>query len=175
MFEWPDLDARIRQLMLEEIDADEQAHKLYLSRNLSPMGLQDYPRHLREAARTGTEVTLAARLRQPGQMNARQPPQQRGRTVSAPRMRDDAAEVLAEGEFNRFYIRALCRHAVETHHETVVVHRAKVVENPRPESEARIGEEIPARDLLQDLRTNIGKPTRFGLPEVGSGLSVRLS
>jgi hypothetical protein len=175
MFAWPDLDARIRQLMLEEIDADEQAHELYLSRNLSPAGRRDYPSHLREAARSGTEVTLAACLRLPGQLNPRQPPQHRGGTVSFPKMRGDAAEVLAEGEFNRFYIRALCRHAIETHRETVIIHRAKVVEDPRPESEARIGQEIPARELLEDLRTNIGKSTRFGLPEIGSGLSVRLS
>jgi hypothetical protein len=89
-------------------------------------------------------------------------------------MSSDAADMLAEGEFNRFYIRALCRRAIEDDIEVVIVHRAKVVENPRPESELKIGREIPARALLEDLRTNIGGLTKFGIPEPGSGLSVRL-
>ncbi len=175
MFEWPDLDDRVRQLMLEEINADEQEDKLYLSGKLSPVGRRDYPAHLREAARTGTDAMLATRLRQPGQLNPRQAPQQRGRTLSIPKKRENAEEELAEGEFNRFYIRALCRYALETGRDVVRVYRAKVVDEPRPESEAMIGTEIPARALLEDLRENIGRPTRHKITQPGSGLSVRLA
>lgn len=175
MFEWPDLDDRVRELMLEEINADEKAGALYFSGKLSSAGRRDYPAHLREAARAGTEVTLADRLRQPGQLNPRQAPQQRGRTVSVPKMPENAEETLAEGEFNRFYIRALCLRALETGRDTVIVHRAKVVAEPRPGSEERVGTEIQARALLEDLRESIGKTPRFKLPEAGSGLSVRLA
>lgn len=174
MFTWPDLNERVRQLMVEEIDADAKADRLYLSSKLSALGRQDYPEHLREAARTGTDAMLATRLRQPGQLNPRQAPQQRGRTMSVPKKRVNAEEELAEGEFNRFYIRALCRYALETDREVVRVYRAKVVEEPRPESEAMIGTEISARALLDDLRENIGRDTRFNLPQAGSGLSAKL-
>ncbi|SEM40008.1 hypothetical protein SAMN05444354_11646 [Stigmatella aurantiaca] len=174
MFDWPDLDARTRQLMLEEIDADIRAGKLYIGKRLSSAGALAYPELLLQAARTGTEASLAAALRQPGFWNSRDTPRMKGRSLSVPKTPSDAAEILAEGEFNRFYMRALCQRAMEDHLDSVIVHRAKVVETPRLESEQRLGEAIDARALLEDLRQSIGGKPRHGLPEPGSGLSIRL-
>jgi hypothetical protein len=42
--------------------------------------------------------------------------------------------MLAEGEFNRFYIRALCVRAIEDGLPEVIVYRAKEVQSARPES-----------------------------------------
>ncbi|NTX32824.1 hypothetical protein HUA78_00065 [Myxococcus sp. CA033] len=174
MFTWPHLDSRTRQLMLDEIEADERAGKLYFSSKLSPHGRQNYPHFLREAVQSGNEATLTSRLSQAGQLNTRQVPRMNRGGFSIPTMNSNAAEMLAEGEFNRFYIRALCRRAIEDDLIDVVIFRAKVVERPRPESERKIGRAIAAKALLDDLRDNIGDSTRFGIPEPGSGLSVRL-
>jgi hypothetical protein len=57
----------------------------------------------------------------------------------------------------------------------VFVYRAKEVVNPRAESVALIGKSLPAKQLLDDLRTNIGTDTALGLPPgPNSGLSVKL-
>jgi hypothetical protein len=83
---------------------------------------------------------------------------------------------LAESEFNRYYIRALARRAIEDGIQELVVYRAKPVQNPRPESEARVETAIPPQDLLDDLRAHLGdeRPT-LGVPSgPNSGLSVRL-
>jgi hypothetical protein len=92
------------------------------------------------------------------------------------RMPFNAAETLAEGEFNRFYIRGLCRRALETGISQLIIYRAKPVENPRSESELRIGATLEAAELLQDLRANIAVETCLGMPPgPNSGLCVKLA
>jgi hypothetical protein len=84
--------------------------------------------------------------------------------------------MLAESEFNRYYIRALARRAIEEGIPELVIYRAKPARNPRPESEARVETTLPAEDLLADLRAHPGdeSPT-LGVPSgPNSGLSVRL-
>ena len=77
-----------------------------------------------------------------------------GEFSKAPVMRSNAHEMLAEGEFNRFYIRALCARAIEDGLPGVTVYRAKAVENARSESQQKIGQRVPAEALLRDLRTH---------------------
>ncbi len=171
MFTWPDLDPRTRALMVEEIERDEVHGTLYISKRLTPTGARDFAQNLKEAARSGSEVTLAAQLSQPGQLQATEA---RGmfRPVSVPR---HAAELLAEGEFNRFYIRALCLRALADNVEELIVFRAKPVADPRMRSEMLIGRAMDPHRLLADLRMHPGKDTAHGLPGgPGSGLSVRL-
>lgn len=88
----------------------------------------------------------------------------------------NAHETLAEGEFNRFYIRAVCLRALQEGFANVRVHRAKNVSDPRSESQTKIGELIRAETLLNDLRSNIGVDSSLGLPSgPNSGLSVELT
>jgi hypothetical protein len=57
----------------------------------------------------------------------------------------------------------------------VRVYRAKHVDNPRPESEAKIGVLVDSQKLLNDLRTNPGVEPALGIPPgPNSGLSVQL-
>ena len=169
------LDDRTRNLMIAEIDRDIAVNSLFLSDNLSPQGRADYPELLRTAVRTGTDDALAAAIR--GRLNSHEKPRKlkSGEFSKPPVMRSNAHEMLAEGEFNRFYIRALCARAIEDGIAEVIVYRAKEVQHPRAESEARIGKPVVAQALLDDLRKNIGVETALGLPPgPNSGLSVRL-
>jgi hypothetical protein len=55
------------------------------------------------------------------------------------------------------------------------VYRARYSENPRYESEQKIGSFVDAEKLLADLRNNIGIDTHLGVPGgPNSGLSVEL-
>jgi len=82
--------------------------------------------------------------------------------------------VLGEGEFNRFFIRALCRKAIEEGYK-LEIYRAKEVNKPRSISKSLIGTEVDPNVLLNDLRENIGVDTALGVPPgPSSGLSVRL-
>lgn len=82
--------------------------------------------------------------------------------------------MLAEGELNCFYIRGVCRRAIEEG-MAVEVYRARRVAQPRPQSEALIGKRPNPDALLGDLRRNVGRGTYHHVPGgPNSGLSVRL-
>ena len=170
------LDAQTRKFMLDEIDSDIAQGKLYISDRLSGNGRNDYPDLLKGAAQSFDDAWLAAELRHNSRLN---PSYQRRNprggppvTVTMPR---DAHETMAEGEFNRFYMRGLCERALSQNIPQLIVYRAKQVMNPRPASVAREGMRIDAAALLADLRANIGLETFLGVPGgPNSGLSVRL-
>src|SRR6185503_10083976 len=116
----------------------------------------------------------ADRLGEDGRMNYREASQRKGKPYQK-RIPEDAHITLAQGEFNRFYIRGMCLRALEDGAEYLLICRVKQVGNPRPDSDFKIGEQIPPQLLLADLRTNVGIDTAFGLPAgPNSGLSVTL-
>lgn len=169
------LDAATRSLMDAEIDLDIAKGTLYKSENLSPQGVAAYPGLIKNAAANGTDDSLAAAIRP--LLNSHEKPRQlkSGAFSVPPVMRINAHEMLAEGEFNRFYIRAICLRALQSGATSVEVYRAKQVQNPRSESVAKVGTRVSAQALLDDLRAHPGIDTALGLPPgPNSGLSVRL-
>lgn len=173
--DFANLDSNTRSFMLEEIEHDIAVGKLYYSPRLSPAGKTLYPELLRNAARSGTDESLASELRVPGRLNATEEKRKPKGGTTIAQVPITAPETLAEGEFNRFYARGLCRRAMKQGIEALVVYRAKEVANPRPESIALIGKNLPVNQLLDDLRANVGTDTALGLPPgPNSGLSVKL-
>lgn len=169
------LDARTREFMLDELARDLAAGTVYISSRLSETGRTDYEQLLREAITNRDETWLAEGLRAHGRMNTTESRRTPRGGVTTAKVPINAPETLAEGEFNRFYARGVCRRALEDGIPEVVVYRAKPVENPRPESQAMIGSRVDARALLDDLRTHQGVEPALRLPPgPNSGLSVRL-
>ncbi|HET8671610.1 MAG TPA: hypothetical protein VFM05_13595, partial [Candidatus Saccharimonadales bacterium] len=139
-------------------------------------GQRDYANILREALQSGNDETLAESLRDHRRILRTLPRRNPKGGYSISATPENAAQVLAESEFNRYYIRALARRAIEDGIPELVIYRAKPVSNPRPESEARIETTLYPQELLDDLRSHPGDeaPT-LGVPSgPNSGLSVRL-
>lgn len=172
-FRFENLDARTRELMLEEVEHDVQQSCLYMSKRFSPIGQLAYLPALRDAVRSGNERTLAHAILVGGMLDSRELSHRKGR-VFWKDVPVDAHLTLAEGEFNRFYLRALCRRAMDEGHEQLEVYRAKDVYSPRAMSEMRLGAFVDASRFLRDLRTHVGVETALGLPAPNSGLSARI-
>lgn len=170
------LDDRTRQLMLDEMDYDIAHHQLHISPFLSGQGQRDYEGLLREALQNGNDETLAEDLREHRRILRTLPRRKPGGGYSIAATAENAAQVLAESEFNRYYIRALARRAMEDGVPELVIYRAKSVTTPRPESEARIESSLAPQELLEDLRSHTGdEQPALGVPSgPNSGLSVRL-
>lgn len=171
---YANLDQRTRELMLAEIDLSIPAGGIYVSSYLTEQGEEDWVGLLSEAAKSysddwiAEQLAIGQRLKQ--QVQRRKP--KGGYTyVDVPHT---APQTLAEGEFNRFYIRAVCRRAIEVKIPSVVVYRARHSDNPRPESETLIGKHLDPHVLLKDLRENPGVEAALGLAKPNSGLSVKL-
>lgn len=167
------LDERTREFMLAEVESDCGTDRLTLSTRFTPEGAAVYPDLLRQAIRQGDDASLTAAL-EAGPFFAEWEEGHRGDKVFPRRVRKDAARLFSEGEFNRFYVRGLCLRASTDGISHVEVYRARPSVEPRPDSEAKIGETFSVAALLADLRDNVGVDTALGLPQVNSGLSVRL-
>lgn len=171
-FLFNNLTDQTRQYMTEEVKYDIQKGALYLSERLSPSGKEIYPELLLKSIESGNEDTLAESLI--GKFNATYPRKNPRGGFTQAKMPINQHQMLAEGEYNRFYIRALCRIAI-LERARLRIYRAKYSIAPRVESENKIGKFINAEQLLLDLRNNPGTDTALGLPPgPNSGLSVEL-
>lgn len=171
--EFRDLTSEVRALMAREFSRDgEEPSDLWRLR-LTPRGEKDFSKLMREAISHGDSDSLAEALELHGRMKEREFAH-RGSLAYEKRAPSNAARLLAEGEFNRLYIRAVCLRALELGHKQVTIYRARPSTHPRPESQEKIGQKIDAKALLEDLRANPPEKTKFGIPEVGGGLSVHL-
>jgi hypothetical protein len=169
------LNERVRQHMLEEVDRDVERGNLYVSPRLSNTGTQNYLTMLREAIRAHDDDWLTQRLSGRGRVHPAEPRRRRQGGFALVKVPYTAARTIAQEEFNRYYIRAVCRLALEEGIPEVVVYRARRSRQPRPESEEMIGRRLSAQTLLDDLRGHTGMETLLRLPPgPGSGLSVRL-
>jgi hypothetical protein len=174
-FHLVNLDERTRELMLEEVEYDVARNQLHISPFLSGQGQRDYPSLLREAIEHGDAESLAESLRGHRRIARtlhRRKPTGGYTIVTVPKT---AAQTLAESEFNRYYIRALCRRALAEGVKELIVYRAKPVANPRPESEALLETAVDPAALLEDLRIHTGdEEPELGIPAgPNSGISVR--
>jgi hypothetical protein len=173
-FRFDNLDEKTRNYMLEELKLDIENHTLFISPRLNPHGVERYPQILSDEIKDGNGGRLAIKLNEGCLNETEQRRNPKGGFTTA-KVPSNAHEMIAEGEFNRFYVRALCRRAIDENLR-LVVYRAKSVSNPRTESEMKIGQTVDPYKLLQDLRENPGVDTALGVPNgPNSGLSVRIA
>jgi hypothetical protein len=172
---YENLDGRTRELMLAEMDLDISQDKLTISPYLSGQGVRDYPQLLRQAIENGDDNSLAAALGHQRRLLRSTTRRKPGRGYGIVSVPSNAAELIAESEFNRYYIRALALRAIENGVHELVVVRARPVTQPRAQSEALLETTLNPVDVLEDLRSHPGEPPSLGVPAgPGSGLSVRL-
>lgn len=162
MLVFRNLDERVRELMIEEVEVDI-AGELYVSAYFNERGVALWPEILREAVRTGNDATLARAIRDNNTLkrhttrNTKKGPIQVDVPVTA-------HETIAESNFSRFYIRALCRRALELGQDHIVGYRAKPVMEAREGSEEKIGRHFGATEVLEDVRATMATAPRLGMP-----------
>lgn len=172
---YQNLDAATRARMADEVKADLAAGKLYISPRLQNPNPQVWADLLVEAASAHDDGWLAAEIRVRGLLKTHEERKKPKGGTTIAQVPANANDTLAEGEFNRFYVRGLCRRAIDEKVPHVVAYRARHSDNPRPESVAVVGKAFSPEALLDDLRASPGVETSLGLPPgPNSGLSVKL-
>ena len=168
------LTEEVRQLMVDEIEMDISQEKLYPSPRLTPDGILQYPSLLIQAAAQADPNWLEGRLNMLALIKAREQRRSGKGNVSMVKVPHTAAQTLAEGEFNYYYVRGLCAYAIQNEIEALQVYRAKAVRNPRSSSIAKTGKLLPSKQLLADLRLNHLDAVLGIRAGPNSGLSVRI-
>lgn len=172
-FEYRDLDAETRRYMVEEIEAAIPDGNLYSSKRFTTNGEALWPDLLLEAARKFDEHWLAYQMEARSMMKGLEGSATPSGGYTVKHVPHTAAQTMAEGQFNRYYILGVCRRAMASGADEVVVYRAKPVLKPRPESEALVGEHLSAAQLVKELRP-VQESLGHYLLKPNSGLSVHL-
>lgn len=167
------LDPTTRRFALAELEQDSTVGGFHLSERVRPTAAAEYRRLLREAIAYYDDAWLEERAADLlVDFEVRRTPS--GGTTTA-KLPDMAARMLAEGDFNRYYMRGVAARALDEHREVVEVYRARLSVEPRPESAELEGHRLPAGDVLSYLRGGApNDPTVAALGRPNSGLSVRL-
>src|SRR5437762_13691236 len=148
--QYENLDPATRRYALAEFESDLTNGTFHISERLRPESVAEYQRLLQEALRYYDDRWLeehasdllveseSRRTRSGGTTTAR-----------VPQM---AARMLAEGDFNRYYMRGLAVRAIEEGRQVLEVYRARLSLEPRPESAGLEGTRVPAVEVLDHLR-----------------------
>jgi hypothetical protein len=171
--QYENLDPTTRRLAIAELDDDLKTGAFHASERLRPTAVADYQHLLRESLRYYDDLWLEQRASDLiVDFETRQTRSGGQTTAKIPEM---ASRMLAEGDFNRYYMRGVARRAVDEGRQIVEVYRARLSLEPRPDSAEAEGQRVQAKDVLDYLRGTTSTPpdeVRLGRPN--SGLSVRL-
>jgi hypothetical protein len=167
MFQFEHLDERNRALMLSEFERDKSEKRVFFDARLKGDIHSQYLGSLERALSAGTPESFAAEIKGGEYLSALELRRQGSTEVEA-RVPITYPQTLAEAEFNRYYMRAVCLRAMQDG-LAIEVYRAKPVSKPRPPAT----ETWTPEALLEHLRmTNISVAGAF--PGANSGKSIRL-
>jgi hypothetical protein len=151
-----DLAPEVRRLMIAELGWSLEHGKLYYSKHFAPPGYKEYPQLLAQSLGVSDPDGLEEALNEPGYF---QP--------DAPKK---AAQTFAWDEFNKYYMRGLCRLAQIVSGSELWVVRGRHSKNPKPESNRLLGTAKNPAAFLSGLR-EVPKVNPFG---ANSGLTLAL-
>jgi hypothetical protein len=171
--QYESLDATTRRFMLDEFEQDASRDAAPAPERLRPGATGQYQELLRKALTYYDDQWLEERVRD--LLVEFEPRRTRSGGQTTARLPADAARMLAESQFNRYYMRGVCARALDEGRQVVEVYRARHSAQPRRESEELEGQRLPAAQVLGDLRTAAAEsaPTT-PLGRYNSGLSVKL-
>ena len=170
-FQFSKLDARTRGLMAEEVLQATKEDNLYYSARFTEAAKAQWPDLLLGAARGHDEHWLEQQLHAIHAMKPRETKATPRGGVTQANVPDTAAETYADGQFNRFYIAAICRRAIDDRVGSVRVYRAKERSDPRPSSKLLEGTQKDAGVLLTEVRDR-DRSLQCDLLKPNSGLTI---
>ena len=171
--QYENLDPTTRRYALAELENDLTNGTCHVSDRLRPEGVAEYQRLLQEALRYYDDRWLEERASDLlVESESRRTRSGGTTTAKVPQM---AARLLAEGDFNRYYMRGVARRAIDESRPILEVYRARLSIEPRPESAQMEGSRVAATEVLDHLRGPLSaNPAVAPLGRTNSGLSVRL-
>src|SRR5512143_78929 len=172
MFEFLNLDDKTRSYMLRAIEQAEHEGQINYSPRLNANGKEQWLGLLEQAAREHNEHWLAYELEANRLVKGFEVSERPLGSYSIRHVPHTAAQTMAEGQFNRFYMLGLCKRAREEGIKQLEVYRAKQSAKPRPESEALVGLRLPVEIVEPQLRDDAASQKSL-LIQPNSGISLK--
>jgi hypothetical protein len=171
--QYENLDPTSRRYAVAELDHDLATGAFHISERLRPEAVGQYQRLLHEALRYYDDRWLEEHASDLiVESESRRTRSGGTTTAKVPLM---ATRLLAEGDFNRYYMRGVALRAIEEGRQSLEVYRARLSMEPRPESAQLEGQRVPPAAVLDHLRGSLNADPRVAsLGRTNSGLSVRM-
>ena len=173
MFNFVDLNKTSRQFMLEAIEEAQQSDNIYFSKKFNENGIKQWLSLLKLAASEHNEHWLSFKLEENQLFSLFEGAQKPSGGYTIKHIPHTAAETIAEGQFNRFYILGLCKLAKSKNIDNLIIYRAKESRNPRPESESLINSTISVDEIEEQLKDTQAS-FKSKLIQPNSGISLKL-
>lgn len=174
MFKFENLDEITRQYMLDAISEAEKSGNIYYSTRFNDEGFKQWLPLLNEAAEKYNEHWLAFQIEQRGLMKGLEGSLTPSGGYTIKHVPNTAAETMAEGQFNRFYILGLCKRARAENISQLEVYRARKSSVPRRESQNLIGSKFSI-EYIESQLLKTADSFKSPLVKPNSGLSMRLA
>jgi hypothetical protein len=173
MFRFENLDDATRFSMLKAIEEAESTGNIYFSTRFNHSGNMEWLPLLKQAAQEFNEHWLAYQLEANKLMKDFESARTPSDVYTIKHVPHTAAETMAEGQFNRFYILGLCKRARVEGMTHLEIYRAKERSEPRPESQALIGNRLSIEEIeiqLKEVKASINSQ----LVKPNSGICARI-
>lgn len=174
MFNFENLDEKTRGFMLEAISEAEKSNNIYHSARFNDAGYAQWLPLLKEAAQEHDEHWLAYQLETRRLMKGFEGSMTPSGGYTIKHVPHTAAETMAEGQFNRFYILGLCKRVRAEGVSQLEIYRARESAVPRRESQNLIGSKFSI-DYVESQLLKTSDSFKSPLVKPNSGLSMRLS
>jgi len=171
MFDFKNLDADTRLTMLDAIKEAEASENIYFGTRLIEDKKTQWVSLLKQAAKEHNEQWLGEQLKSGQFFKPAEVSRKRSGGFIAKRVPHTAAQTLADGQFNRFYMLGLCRQAKLKGIESLEIYRAKEGRTSRSNSESLIGTKILVK-MVEEQLENVGSSLKSNLTQSNSGLSL---
>ena len=143
--QYENLDPTTRRYAIAELDRDLNNGAFHISERLRPESVAEYERLLREALRYYDDRWLEEHASD--LLVESESRRTRTGVTTTARVPQMAARMLAEGDFNRYYMRAVALRAIEEGRQILEVYRARLSLEPRRESAELEGKRVPKVSL----------------------------
>jgi hypothetical protein len=168
------LSTDIRNFMDEELQYDIDNQNLSISSRLNKHGKSNYVSMMKKAIKRGSDGTLANDilvnhfLRDVEEIRS-------GDHAVVSKIPGNANILIAETEFNKYYVRALCRKAIKDERIKLEIYIAKEVLIEKSSIEKMLRNEVFPYSLIKKLRDNIRVDVALGFPkELNLPVSLRI-
>jgi len=167
MFVFEELDST-RKYMLEEFNIEQESGNPYFSSLLTPIGLDVFPKAMREAIQHGNEETLTNVISNTTYWYSDEKRTRAGKPYRARITPYKAAQRLAQSEYNTWYVRGLAKKLLEEGEQFCQVYRAAPAWQPREECLSHEGRVYHVRDIYEGHRARYwpppGNPGALSIP-----------
>ena len=157
---YEELDQRTREFMLSEFETEQTDPERYFSRAMSTAGLAAFPDLMRDAIRSGNEVSLIESLHRP---EFWKPRDAGSKTVNL----DHASTRLGLSEFSTWYVRGLGRRLMEEGVTNCQVYRGAEPKRAPASCSQHEGQTMPVSVVYEGHRARYWPepdPSAFSIP-----------